>query len=352
MNRVIGEPASRDLLERLGLGRALESGAASFSGRNDNWAGATTSGTEVFLKRTSATGMRRAVAFEVFAAARTPEHLRAPRCVGWDEDAGLHVTELLSERDRVSGDQLADSGDFGADVAEAVGRAIGELHGWTPTTEVPAHEEIPILGPIARLFGGLPLAVYLEATGAELEVWRLVRHDRPLRAALDALAGQSAVALRPVHGDLRLDQLQVVGSTVHVTDWEEFGLADPAVDVGAFVGQWVQRAVLGITEPERDEAENSLSYNDIIQRTITGLREVKPIISAFWAGYRAERAEIEVGLAERATAFAGWHMFDRMFAVAHQSSQVLAVQRAAAGIGRKLLLDPGRYVDVVGLGAS
>jgi hypothetical protein len=350
-NSVLADRATGELFDRLGLGEALEDGAVSFSGRNDNWAGPTTSGAEVFVKRTSESGMHRAVAFELFASAHAPKHLRTPSCLGWDEGAGLHVTRLL--RDCVSGDELADDGLFDSGAAEATGLAIGELHGWAPTPQVVAHEEIPILGGIVRLFGGLPLPVYLEATGAELEVWRLVRHDRPLRAALDALAGQeSVVVLRPVHGDLRLDQLQIAGGTLYLTDWEEFGLADPAVDVGAFVGQWVLRAVLGITKPDQRAAETSLSHNDIIQRTTAGLREVRPIVQAFWSGYRTARGEVEDSLAERATAFAGWHMFDRMIAVAHQSAQVLAGQRAAAGIGRKLLLDPGRYVEVVGLGAA
>ncbi|MCP3802649.1 class V lanthionine synthetase subunit LxmK [Allokutzneria sp. A3M-2-11 16] len=337
-NPVIAEPVTRELFDRLGLGEAVDDGAVSFPGRNDNWAGPTTSGAEVFVKRTSEGGMHRAVAFELFASGHAPKHLRTPSCLGWDEGAGLHVTRLL--RDCVPGDELADDGRFGSAAAEATGLAIGELHGWAPTPEVVAHEEVPILGSIVRLFDGLPLPVYLEATGAELEVWRLVRHDRPLRAALDALAGQdSVVVLRPVHGDLRLDQLQVAGDTVYLTDWEEFGLADPAVDVGAFVGQWLLRAVLGITGPDRQVAETSLSHNDIIQRT----REVRPVVNAFWAGYRAARGEVEDGLAERATAFAGWHVFDRVTA---------AGQPAGAGIGRKLLLDPDRFVEVIGLGTA
>ncbi|GAA4012964.1 hypothetical protein GCM10022247_39470 [Allokutzneria multivorans] len=350
-NRVAADPVARELLARLGLGLPLESAAVAYSGRNANWAGPTSGGAEVFVKRTADSGMRRAVAFELFASARTPQHLRAPQCLGWDLDAGLHVTRLLA--DSVPANEVADDGDFTAGLAEETGLAIGELHGWAPTADVPVHQEIPILGGIARLFDELPLPVYLEASGAELEVWRLVQPDRELRAVLNALAAQESVTVRtPVHGDLRLDQLRIADGAVHLTDWEEFGLADPAVDVGAFVGQWVQRAVLGITEPDRDAVENSLSHKDIIQRTTAGLNEVRPIVEAFWSGYRAARGGAGDGLAARATAFAGWHMFDRMIAVARESSQVSAVQRAAAGIGRRLLLDPARYAGVVGLGAA
>ncbi|MDW6064936.1 hypothetical protein SAZ11_52485 [Streptomyces sp. FXJ1.4098] len=169
----------------------------------------------------------------------------------------------------------------------------------------------------------------------------------------------------PAHGDLRLDQFLLHGDELHLCDWEEFRLADPARDIGGFVGQWLFRAAtLMFTEFEPDppdSADNAADAADaagadggthapLVRGGADQLDAVRPLVAAFWRGYRGARPAADPGLAERAVAYAGWHLFDRVLATATHSARLTAVQRGTAGLGRGALLAPARFVDVLGLG--
>ena len=79
-------PAVNVLLERLGLGRLDPSAVTAFGGRNDNWAGPTTTGEQVFVKTVALTPdgdcpeLQRALSFEELAERRLPpgSPLRSP----------------------------------------------------------------------------------------------------------------------------------------------------------------------------------------------------------------------------------------------------------------------------------
>ncbi len=342
---------------RLGIRPFLTEGLAGLPGRNDNWAGRTADNRELFVKRlnTAAPGAEhrfdQACAFErTRAAAPRPLSWRTPVFLGGDRETLVLVFEKLDGA--VAGNALADDGRFDAPLARRAGTALGELH------RLPA-DGVP--GPVAGRGGeadmssrltALTLDVYTRGSGAELGAWALLQHDRKVRAALRDLGELSAAAPHtPSHGDMRLDQFLLLDNTLYLTDWEEFRLADPACDVGGFVGQWLYRAASRMfTEldpdvpPEAQEAHQSLVDNGERQ-----LDAVRPQISAFWQGYREARAETGPGFAGRVMAYAGWHLFDRMLAAAAFSNRLTAVQRGTTGVGRNALLNPVRFAEVIGL---
>ncbi|MGV9883678.1 class V lanthionine synthetase subunit LxmK [Streptomyces sp. NPDC003006] len=342
-------------LHGLGLGQWPADAVESFAGRNDNWAGTTSTGADVFVKQVAPTGparegFRRAVTFEEWVARTPVPGLRSPPCLGWDEQSGLQVFAWL--RDTRSGTELAADRAFEETHAHRVGRAIGALHG-AEFGERDGIDRTPPPMPSVELLRVLPLRQYLDATAGELAFWQLVQHDRRLVDGLVALReAEAAAEARPVHADLRLDQLLVAGETVFVTDWEEFRLGDPARDVGGFVGDWLSGAVRGITAADDDTDTGGLSHDDIIARGTAELTRVRPLLRSFWAGYREARPVRDPELAVRATAFAGWHMFDRLLAAAQRSPRLSAVQRAGAGIGRNAVLAPQRFAAVLGLDAA
>lgn len=319
------------LLSRSGMGTLSESSLRSFPGRNPNWAGRTDLGTDVFVKAVTPEALRRSLTFQRSA----PEHdpfLRFPRCLASDDDAELMVFELLPDSRACSGP--AKEGRLPVEVSREAGRALGRLHGWTvPFAGLP-DRAVPL--PPLEWIQGLPLALYLECSTAELEAWDLMRQDTELLGALERLRESEAAAEQvPSHGDLRLDQYLLSGSCLYLTDWEEFGYSDAARDIGAYVGEWLYLTALEAAADTSDAA----AVEGMPARAIARFREVAPHIEAFWAGYRSVR-RVEPDLRVRASGWAGWHMFDRLIAAAGDQPRLSAATRAAAGIGRQALLRP------------
>ncbi|NBE94816.1 hypothetical protein FE391_13480 [Nonomuraea sp. KC401] len=75
-------------------------------------------------------------------------------------------------------------------------------------------------------------------------------------------------------------------------------------------------------------------------------------IAQFWRCYRDSVAGPDEGLAERATAYAGRHLLDRLPATAGTQTRLRAIDLAAAGIGRTALLNPGKFTGTLGLGPA
>ncbi|CAM5674675.1 Aminoglycoside phosphotransferase family protein OS=Streptomyces alboniger OX=132473 GN=CP975_34890 PE=4 SV=1 [Streptomyces alboniger] len=196
--------------------------------------------------------------------------------------------------------------------------------------------------------------MYVHATGAFVQAWGLLQRDAALLEGLERLrATEAEVARVPVHGDLRLDQFLLAENAFYVNDWEEFRLGDPARDVGAYVGEWLHRAVLRIPAQETDDAFSAvLTHEEVVARGSEELDRVLPLVSAFHRGYREGGGPDDDGLVVRATSYAGWHLIDRLIASTRESGRLSAIVRAAAGIGRTALLDPRSFVSTVGLGEA
>jgi hypothetical protein len=346
------------LLSRLGLGSfcALDE-ANRLAGRNQTWAGVTSLGTHLVVKRFRGSArdagrrLGRSLAFERTVGAAARQWFSAPRCAGWDEDAGLMVFEFVDGARSGADLLLADAWDDG--LARDVGLAIGELHG----IRVPAEQDDPWSAadrsapplPSADLLAGLPVNVYAACSSAELQAWGLLQRDLVLADAIRALLQrQDQAEVTPAHCDFRLEQLFVAAGRLYLCDWEEFRVADPARDVGSFAGEWLHQAVMTLTASDADA--EALSHAEIVRLIASGIEGLRPRIAAFWAGYRTARPAAGQELATRAAAFAGWHMFDRMLAIARRSMRLRALDRAAAGIGRTILVSPASFTETLGLG--
>lgn len=293
--------------------------------------------------------MRRSLAFGQMSASRAPDI--TPRVLGWDEPSLLMVFELIDDAAGGGGLELRQW--TGTGRAFIAGSAVGVVH------EMPAPDAgiSALMGggppplPSAALLRGLPLPMFRSCSAGELKAWRLMQRDAALAAAVDRLLAQSERAPRvPAHCDLRLDQFlfPATRELPYLVDWEEFRLEDPARDVGSCAGEWLHRAVTRRTGP----VPAAPSHDDIMRHYEDGIEQARPVISAFWRGYREARPDHDPGLAARATAFAGWHMYDRLLAGARYSIRLDAVDRAAAGIGRALMEAPGAAARTIGLNAS
>ncbi len=349
------------LLRRLGHGSFHRDELTAPPGRNDVWIGPTTSGTRLFVKRLVGSAehvadrLARLAAFERTRADLDRDAVRTPRLLALDEDAGLCAYAHVD--DAVSGAELATQDRFDDALAAAAGRAIGAVHASGPLPLEHLDNSPPHM-PDPRFLVGLPLGMFDTLTIAELDSWRLLQQDQALHAAVRRLCADEAGAIPvPAHCDLRLDQFLVSGDVLHVTDWEEFRLADPARDLGNFAGQWLQRAMLDIVTSRGESAflDLDLTHEVVLARGVEHLSRLRSRTESFWQAYRAQRdgsGEDFRALAVRATAFAGWHLLDRLLAAAGRTSRVSGIERAAAGIGRAALTQPERFADALGFGAT
>ncbi|WP_327681809.1 class V lanthionine synthetase subunit LxmK [Streptomyces sp. NBC_00467] len=349
-------PAVDALLERLGLGPFDRDSLVAPVGRNEVWAGGTAGGRKVFVKRLVGgdddirARMRRLLSFERFSAELSSSALRGPEFLGCDEEARIVAFEYL-EGAR-SGAELMVDETFDDALAHAVGRAIGLLH------DSPVREPGDLDGsapelPSPALLQALPQRMFDNLSFGELQTWRLMQSDSALIAAVTDLRAREEEAPRvPAHCDLRVDQLLVTDEAFYVADWEEFRLADPARDVGGFAGEWLYRSILDIATSRGDTVfmDTDLTHESVLRRGAEKIERLRPRIQNFWYGYRETAGRADAELAARATAFAGWHMLDRMIAGSPQRARISGIERAAAGVGRGILLNPERFAATLGLG--
>ncbi|MET9009653.1 class V lanthionine synthetase subunit LxmK [Streptomyces olivaceoviridis] len=354
-------PQVNELLDTLGLGRLREADVTSYPGRNANWAGTTTRGVKLFVKRLDGAGrapgrrLERAIAFEQARRAGDRSRHLGPTCLGWDSAACLMAFELLE--DARSGSDVAETDDgFSTAWCERAGELVADVHGLAPDPSLPA---APASFFPRESLRALTAETYLDSTRAELDAWALLQRDTPLHEALDRLRDASATAVaRPLHADLRLDQFLISAGEMYLSDWEEFCLGDPARDLGSLAGEWLFRS---LTRVIRGESAPAPTHEEMTARLTEAIAAARVQIAAFWQSYlTARHRAADAGragshgapdrdLAVRAAAYAGWHMYDRLLAGATQSARLGAVDRAAAGIGRRILLTPERFTTTLGL---
>ncbi|MBY6350950.1 class V lanthionine synthetase subunit LxmK [Rhodococcoides corynebacterioides] len=363
-------PALRDrpevnrLLVDLGFGPMLEDDIRSPFGRNEIWSGRTAHGTAVFVKRIVGAEpdvrarVRRCGDFERLLRlndhTRFGDDLTVPRFLGAREDDGLLVYEAIA--DHVPGSHAMAGETFSAATAFAAGRAIAAIHSLERPAGFTMDVSSPAL-PSAELSTALTVDHFERISHGELQAWRLMHSDRTLTDAVAALLDATRAAPQTsCHCDFRVDQLLVApdGSVV-VTDFEEFRLADGARDVGSFAGEWLYRSVLDIVTTRGDDVveDRHLDHDAVLRRGIEKIVRLRPRVEEFAAGYRSARTTAEdPDFHVRATAFAGWHMIDRLLAGSAHRAALSGIERAAAGIGRTVLTDPRRFAPVVGLAAA
>ncbi|WP_328872384.1 class V lanthionine synthetase subunit LxmK [Streptomyces sp. NBC_00287] len=344
-------------LDGLGLGGFDADTVVAHVGRNDTWAGTTTSGAKVFVKRVGGEPgdvlrrFGRITLFEEIAARLAGgTELRTPAFLGADEENRLVAFEHLEEAR--SGSELSADDSFDDALCRRAGRILGTLH--SLPVEPGTLDEAPHPLPAIEDFEALTLPVFASSCFAEMEAWTLLQRDAELVQALRRLRERELAAPKvPAHCDLRLDQYLVSDGELYLTDWEEFRYGDAARDVGGFVGEWLYRVIQGIPQSIGREPGHvfgqDASHEDILRHGALEIDRLRPRITEFWQGYHETRPAADEDFVPRVAAFAGWHMLDRMLAGARYVVRLTAGDRAAAGIGRTVLMAPHDFISVLGL---
>ncbi|MEU8384073.1 class V lanthionine synthetase subunit LxmK [Streptosporangium sp. NPDC048865] len=344
-------PEVTAFLTGLGLGTLRQDAVTAFFGRNDSWAGVTDAGVPVFVKKTlgEAELVRRRVERTGAMSALLDVHrvINAPRFLGGDAESGLVAFTLL--QDARSGADLASDDDFTWELARSAGLQIGTLHTLQAPPVLARDTSPPPIPPLGRL-SALPLEVYAAASGAELEAWAILHNDAAIVEAINDLARRERGAPHvTVHCDIRLDQFLHHDATLYLTDWEEARTADAARDVGAFAGEWLYRGVLGMAS-----GDDTPGDREVVANGARRFETLRPYVESFWSAYLQARpaARADRELAVRAAGFAGWHLIDRLIVAGHRRGRLSPLERAAAGVGRRLLLDPAGFTTILGLGGD
>ncbi|WP_406299697.1 class V lanthionine synthetase subunit LxmK [Embleya sp. NBC_00888] len=323
-----------------------------YVGRNDNWRVPTADAGDLFVKRLRGdrrqvqARMSRLLAYQDVIAAHPQREAATPRFHGADREQSLLVFDHLPES-RAASDLLAGD-EFTVELAHRLGRVLAEIH---RLPKIPLDIEEIVEGKALTAFYALSSDDYANCSGGEVEAWAMLQHDRELVRALERLRDMTADApTAATHCDIRLDQFLLAGDDVHVIDWEEFRYSDPARDVGGFVGEFLHHCAARMFAELDVEAGLSpgAAHDAILAHGERQLEKIQGHIARFWAGYR-ELAEIDDGLAVRATGYAGWHFFDRLLAGAVHGAKLTAAERGMAGIGRNALTHPERFAPSIGL---
>ncbi|SDP74920.1 hypothetical protein SAMN04487905_10895 [Actinopolyspora xinjiangensis] len=355
------------------LGRVRPETVKEQNGRNANFLVVTTTDTPLFIKTVRGSG---AESRERFAACTAFETLRrenttirselgtAPLLAS-DREHGFLAYEAvagassLAELAREEPENAESARSSVADHAWALGRILAAVHA-LDVERVPERTEPLHMPPVAFL-DALPWKLYRQASASVLRVWNRLQRDEEVADALRVLQRDEAAATpTAIHGDFRLDQLLLGHDEVlRLVDIEEFRRGDPARDVGSMVGEWLHRAALDIVTDRSGAAgaaagaaaaELELDHEDVVAGGTAALDRQRPVITRFWESYWAARGDTATPeFVRRAARFAGWHMFDRLLAVAEYVPRVSAVHWAAAGIGRQALLNPGDAAPALGL---
>lgn len=340
-----------DLLDEAALSPAME--VTRLQGRNDSYR-VRTPESSVVVKRLTGLGAQKRFERSVHFDAQWAD-LPAPGVVHASESLTALVFEDVMQA--IPGNTLLVREQFTPDLCAEVGRILATLH-QRPVGSGYAGRAIDPL-PTVTALTGLPLDSVHRLTAGEIEAWRLVQGDDTLVRNILELRERTMEAPRtPVHGDFRVDQVLVSHGEVTIVDWEEFGVGDPAYDVGNWLGEWVYRAALDIPTARGDGvgtdearpvlAHRPLDADQIVRRGVGKLEALTPHMVAFWDAYRRERQVSEQELI-RVVQFAGWHLVDRLLALAQVKAVLPGVPRAAAGIGKRLLTNPHAAAHALGL---
>lgn len=173
-----------------------------------------------------------------------------------------------------------------------------------------------------------------------MALWAELQNDHELVAAAGRLrASERKHQERPIHGDLRLDHFHLHNGKLCVLDWEEFGLGDPARDLGMLAGEWIYRAVLDTVTTRGGASAPPARFDDdsASARIAERMAAIVPSIRRMWTSYADHANYHDPDLPVRATAHLGWHLVDRTITMAPMVSRLPGIERAAAGVGREAL---------------
>lgn len=350
-------PGMTTFLRSQDLGQLLPDDLQSPPGRNAVWIGRTDVGHHIFVKQllgpSAVERIERQVTFDNLSEQWWPAEERpSPPVLGHDRDEGLIAYQAVDGR---NGANIVVDEEFGVWHAQQAGALVGRLHN-LPDAELDRLTTTPAAAfPPSAMLHAITGPQFEELSFGDVQMLQMLQHDVELRASVEQLQRRGERAPTAlIHADFRIDQLIFAGNRSYLTDWEEWHLGDPARDVGAYVGECLYRAVLDVitTRGGQEAVPHALDHEHMIQRSVYNISRGLPLIQAFWKTYLSfERAKARVddSFVERATGYAGWHTIDRLMANSQRSTRLRPIERAAAGIGRRALLEPHRYCTALTL---
>ncbi|MEA2139197.1 MAG: hypothetical protein QOG56_2347 [Solirubrobacteraceae bacterium] len=240
---------------------------------------------------------------------------------GYDPERGVLALGLVADGSDLRAHQLR-TGDFAADVAAALGRALGSLHRRTALSR-PATE--PQRAPWVLSLHRPDLSVFRDASAAGIELIKIVQRAAGFAEQLDALREGWLVAAL-VHHDVKWDNCIVYErgpsartSGLKLIDWESADHGDPSWDIGSALSHYLSFwlfsiPVTGTTPPAR--------FPQLAEHP---LERMQPAMSACWHAYAGELdltgADVEERL-ERTVRYAASRLVQTAFEAAQMSDQL------------------------------
>jgi hypothetical protein len=252
----------------------------------------------------------------------------APGVRLYDPQRHVLVVDLIPDGEELFFRTLREHG-LRPELARALGAAVGTMHrtALQSASEPPPSAGAWILGLATIGDAQLPR----DAPGVA-HLRDLARDDPQLADGLAALR-ETWTADVLVHGDLKWENVLVSGTEpprVHLVDWEEGGVGDPAWDVGGMLHTYLRDWVIARETPNMDDGDL--------------LRAMPPSAAALWDGYRTTaRPEDPAALLMRSIGMAGARLLqtayedvagragltDRAVALSQLAANVLARPRDA-----------------------
>jgi aminoglycoside phosphotransferase (APT) family kinase protein len=263
-----------------------------------------------------------------------------PKVVAHDRAAGVLVLEAAPVARDLARHHAR--GRFSSTLAAEAGRALASLHTVPPV----ALDGLALPSPAAPVHRP-DLATLHTLSAAATDLTRIVQRSDDLCASLDALLGDPPEST-VVHGDVRWANCVVLrgaaGRWTHLQliDWELCGAGDPAVDVGAFVGEYL-RAWLGsipIADP-RDPGR-------LLTHARLPLRRMRPALRAFWTAYALRAGETPTRL-RRSMRFAALRLLASALEEAQAVDELPSSVLRLLPLGRNILARPDDALELVGL---
>ena len=275
-----------------------------------------------------------------------------PPVVGWDPAAGVLILEMApGARD------LAEHharGRFSRLLAGQAGRALASLHEIGPEVgkDLPGRVDptriVRVHQPDLEELHGM--------SAAAIEFISIIQSSDELCAALDELRA-SWKAGSIIHGDVRWDNCVALRgpdqdhwTRLQLIDWELAAPGDPALDIGALIGDylhgWLQSIpIVDARDPGR-----------LLKHAAMPLRRIRPALRAFWKAYSQHRRCTAAELSEtlrRATGFAA----ARLLVAGLEEAQLLAELRLSVlnlvPLSENVVMRPDEASSrLLGLGAS
>lgn len=322
-----------------------------FSGRNGTWIFTASSGKRIFVKRienevAGEEAFSRSLQFSQYAL-ENPLHVPPSPLLIEAKPNNILIFDV-AEGDSLA--QLLIEEHLPASFPQEAGKILAKLH--SGSTQKLTETKSPSL-PVHMFDEAVPAERFFQFSLAEIALWASLQQDEDLIAAVVSLnKTEKTNKITPIHGDLRLDQFHLHHQKLHILDWEEFGLGDPARDLGTLAGELLYRAVLDsvTTRGKSLTLPEEFDVNTANNHLATRMSQIIPQIHRFWTSYLNHATyPIDTELSARTTAYIGWHLIDRTLARAASVPKLPGIERAAAGIGRKILLNPDKYSFTLGI---